>query len=180
MTPKTFDGGPLADVRAQDDDGRWTLQFVRVVHHPPEKVWSALTDPVQLAKWAPYTADRDLSRTGEATLTMLDGEILQDLPTSVTRAVAPALLEYTWGDDRLRWELEAVESGTRLTLRHTVQGPEWLSKVAAGWHLCLVVAAHLLDGDPIGPIVGDDARNFGWDELNHAYGEQLGLPGIGA
>jgi uncharacterized protein YndB with AHSA1/START domain len=126
-----------------------------------------------LARWAPYTADRDLGRTGEATLTMLGGEIAQDLPASVTRADAPTLLEYTWGDDRLRWELEPIESGTRLTLHHTVQGPDWLSKVAAGWHLCFVVAAHLLDGDPIGPIVGEDARNFGWDQLNDAYAERL-------
>jgi len=49
MTRNTFDVGPLADVTAEDDDGRWTLQFVRVLHHPPEKVWSALTDPVQLS-----------------------------------------------------------------------------------------------------------------------------------
>ena len=32
---------------------------------------------------------------------------------------------------------------------------------------------HLLDGDPIGPIRGADARNYGWDELNQAYADEL-------
>jgi uncharacterized protein YndB with AHSA1/START domain len=136
-------------------------------------VWTALTDPAQLAKWSPFTPDRDLSHTGAATLTMTEGEISHDGPALVTRADAPRLLEYTWGDDHLRWELEAIESGTLLTLRHTVQGPEWLSKVAAGWHICLVVAEHLLDGDEIGPITGQNARNYGWDQLNDAYADRF-------
>ena len=66
-------------------------------------------------------------------------------------------------------------TGTRLTLRHTVEDRQWVPKVAAGWHLCLDVAEHLLDGDPVGPIRGADARNYGWDELNEAYAAKLGL-----
>jgi hypothetical protein len=50
-----------------------------------------------------------------------------------------------------------------------------VSKVAAGWHLCLVVAERMLDGAPIPPIRGDDARNFGWTELDAEYARQLGL-----
>jgi hypothetical protein len=50
-------------------------------------------------------------------------------------------------------------------------------KVAAGWHLCLLVAEHLLDGQPIGPIRGTDARNYGWDELHDAYAAKLGILG---
>jgi hypothetical protein len=104
---------------------------------------------------------------------MTEGDIADEQPAVVTRAEAPTLLEYRWGDDLLRWELEAVDGGTRLTLHHTVQGPDWLSKVAAGWHICLVVAEHLLDGDEIGPIAGQNARNYGWDDLNDAYAERL-------
>jgi uncharacterized protein YndB with AHSA1/START domain len=33
--------------------------------------------------------------------------------------------------------------------------------VAAGWHLCLGVAEHLLDGDPVPRTVGEDAKNHG-------------------
>jgi uncharacterized protein YndB with AHSA1/START domain len=95
-------------------------------------VWAALTEPAQLRQWAPYTADRDLGSTGEATLTMIDGDSSEELPASVIRAEPPTLLEYTLATDLLRWELAATDTGTRLTLRHTVKEPAWVPKVAAG------------------------------------------------
>ncbi len=48
-----------------------------------------------------------------------------------------------------------------------------MPKVAAGWHLCLDVAERLLDGDPVGPIRGEDAKNYGWDRLREEYAERL-------
>ncbi|HWB70813.1 MAG TPA: SRPBCC family protein [Egibacteraceae bacterium] len=165
--------GALAQVDYHATEDRWTLVFVRDLRHPPQKVWTALTEPAQLLEWAPFTADRNLGSVGDATLTMIDGDTSQDLPASVRRAEPPTVLEYTWGDDVVRWELAATDRGTRLTLRHTVQDREWLPKVAAGWHLCLVVAEHLLDGAPVGPIRGEDAKNYGWDDLHDAYAEKL-------
>ncbi|HEU4421496.1 MAG TPA: SRPBCC family protein [Pilimelia sp.] len=177
MKPTTFQPGPPAAVAShRGEDGRWTLIFVRDLRHPPEKVWEALTDPAQLREWAPFNADRDLGDLGEATLTMIDGDTTEDLSASVVRADPPALLEYTWGSDHLRWELTPTGTGTRLTLRHTVAEREWLPKAAAGWHLCLVVAERMLDGHPIGPIRGSDAHNYGWDELHDAYAERLTPP----
>jgi uncharacterized protein YndB with AHSA1/START domain len=173
MQDATFNPGELADIEVLPSADRWTLVFVKNLRHPPEKVWAALTEPEQLGRWAPYTADRDLASTGEATLTMIDGDTSQDLRASVVRAEPPLLLEHTWGDDLLRWELTATTTGTRLTLRHTLDDREWAPKVAAGWHLCLVVADRLLDGQPIDPIRGEDARRFGWDELNERYAERL-------
>jgi uncharacterized protein YndB with AHSA1/START domain len=177
MNRATFEPGPLAEVDCQASDDRCTLVFVRDLRHPPEKVWAALTEPAQLSRWSPFTSDRDLGSPGDATLTMIDGEASEATPASVSRAEPPTLLEYTWGTDLLRWELAAIGSGTRLTLRHTVADRTWVPKVAAGWHLCLVVAERLLDGEPIEPIRGEDARNYGWDELNDAYAEKLAIPG---
>ncbi|MPZ27438.1 MAG: ATPase [Micromonosporaceae bacterium] len=179
MDGNTLDLGPLFEVDSQASEDRWTLVFVRDLRHPPERVWAALTEPEQLYAWSPYTADRNLGTVGEATLTMIDAETSVDLPAVVRHAEPPTLLEYSWGTDLLRWELAATGSGTRLTLRHTVEDRDWLPKVAAGWHLCLVVAEHLLDGRPIGPIRGNDARNYGWDELHDAYAEKLGIAGTG-
>jgi uncharacterized protein YndB with AHSA1/START domain len=177
MDRTQFDPGPIADVTVRSDDDNWTLVFVRDLRHPIGKVWDALTQPGQLDEWSPYTADRDLGRVGEAMLTMIDGTTSETMPATVTRAEPPTLLEYR-GDDQwqLRWELAATGTGTRLTLLHTLKDPDWVPKVAAGWHLCLVVAEHLLDGDPVGPIRGSDARNYGWDELNQAYADKLGIP----
>ena len=61
------------------------------------------------------------------------------------------LLEYTWGDDVLRWQLEPTRRGTRLTLLHTMDDHAMLPKVAAGWHICLDVADQAMSGNPIRP-----------------------------
>jgi len=84
------------------------------------------------------------------------------------------LLEYTWGEDVLRWELEAIATGTRLALRHTLSDRSWASKVAAGWHICLDVADHLLAGAPVGRIVAEEAFEYDWARLAREYGERLG------
>jgi uncharacterized protein YndB with AHSA1/START domain len=173
MKRETFRPGPLADVRYETDGDRWTLVFVRDLRHPPASVWAALTDPARVGDWAPYTADRDLGTTGDVTLTVIDGDTAQELPSTVLRAEPPTLLEHTFGPDLLRWELAPTATGTRLTLRHTVQDKDFGPKAAAGWHRCLDVAQHLLDGDPVGPIRGREALDFGFDALNQAYGDRL-------
>lgn len=178
MSTQPFDPGPLAEVSGEPNDPGWTLVFVRELRHAPERVWRALTDPKEVGAWAPYTSDRDLGQVGEAKLTMIDTDDAADgmvLAATVERADSPALLEYTWGEDRLRWELELTEGGTRLTLRHTVSDRDLLPKVAAGWHLCMVVAERMLDGDPIPPIRGEKAKDFGWDDLHLAYAMEIGV-----
>ncbi|HWL35343.1 MAG TPA: SRPBCC family protein [Frankiaceae bacterium] len=168
----TFDPGPLADVAMTRDGERWTLELARELRFAPDRVWAVLTDPARLREWAPYTADRDLGSTGDVTLTMLDGQSA-DLPATVRRADAPKVLEYTWGGDQLRWQLDPAGAGTRLTLRHSVADRGTGLDVAAGWHLCLAVAERLLDGDPVGPIVGAAALDHGWTELRDAYEARL-------
>lgn len=176
---------PLAEVHThQSGPDTWTLIFVRHLNHPPTKVWTALTSPTHLSQWAPFTASRDLSTTGDATLSMLDGESHQDTQATVTHADPPKLLEYTWGKDLLRWELEPTPistntdtpTGTRLTLLHTAQNQHSIPKLAAGWHLCLDVAEQLLSGTPTTPIRGKDALNHGWSSLHAQYSSKLAIP----
>ncbi|MFI5891312.1 SRPBCC domain-containing protein [Actinoplanes sp. NPDC051513] len=152
---------------------QWTLIFIRELTQPPERVWTALTDPGELDQWAPFTAASALSTPGETTLTMVDGDERTDLPAVVHRADRPTLLDYTWGDDRLRWELEPTPDGTRLTLRHTLAQPGIEAMVAAGWHLCTDVLQRLLDGEPTGVIRGKDALDHGWEDLKNAYEKSL-------
>ncbi|MCZ7436078.1 SRPBCC family protein [Micromonospora sp. WMMC241] len=173
MQRDDFRPGPLADVDRVPVDDRWDLVLVRELRHPPEKVWAALTDPGQLAQWAPFLADRDLGRPGEAMLSTVDGDRTHPAPATVLRADRPIVLEHTWGDGLLRWDLDRTGAGTTLTLRHRIDRPDLAPMVAAGWHLCLDVAGHLLDGDPVGPIRGAEAKDFGWAELRDAYAERL-------
>jgi uncharacterized protein YndB with AHSA1/START domain len=179
MKQSTFLPGPLADVDCLAGEDGWTLVFVRDLAHPPEEVWEVLTDPSQLREWSPYTADRNLGSLGPATLLMIDGDVTEEFAAEVIRADRPTALEYTWGADLVRWTLAPTEGGTRLTLRHTVESDEWVPKVAAGWHICLAVADRLLAGSPVGPIVGDRAKEHGWEELHDAYAKRLGIAGTG-
>lgn len=174
MDRNDFRPTPPADVLVQTAAGRTTLVFVRDLRHPPEVVWSALTEPDRLAQWAPFLADRPLGSPGDAVLTLVDGESSERHPATVRRAEPPHLLEYTWGQDLLRWELTPTATGTRLALHHTLaDGGDIAPMVAAGWHLCLDVAAHLLAGDPVGPIRGAEAKEFGWAELRDTYARRL-------
>jgi uncharacterized protein YndB with AHSA1/START domain len=161
------------DATAESTEDGWTLVLVRELKHPPARVWTALTEPAELAAWAPFTAERALTRTGELTVTMIDGDERVELTSAVTEVDPPRLLAYRWGDDRLRWELEPTASGTRLTLRHLVGDRDDLARAAAGWHLCLDVAERLLDGDPVEPIRGRDALDHGWQQLHDGYAGRL-------
>ncbi|GAA0888962.1 SRPBCC family protein [Rhodanobacter soli] len=181
MSPSEAATGPLAQVDCQRDVDGWTLVFARELPRPPERVWDVLTDPAQLRAWSPYTANRNLGAVGDASLSMLDSE-QPDIPTTVTRAEPPRVLEYSWqleqfGRSVLRWELEPSASGTRLTLRQTIRDQDWIPKVAAGWHLCLFVAERLLQGRPVAPIIGEIALAHGWAGLRDAYAAELHIAG---
>jgi hypothetical protein len=107
---------------------------------------------------------------------MIDGSDRASFAGHVQVVEPPRVLEYTMDGQTVRWELEPAGDGTRLTLRQTVTAPDWLPRVAAGWHICLAVAQRLLDGHPIGAITGSDARRHGWAELHDRYAAELGVP----
>ena len=170
----TFDPGPPADAHVVTGADTWTLIFVRELRHPPATVWQALTDPAQLDQWAPFRADRDLATPGAATLTMVDGADEVPLAAEVRTVKEPELLEYSWGKDVLRWELEPSGAGTTLTLRHTLAEPGMDAMIAAGWHLCVAVLARLLDGEPVGVIRGRASLEYGWEDLRERYNVAFG------
>jgi hypothetical protein len=162
--------GPASGAQVRKEGAKWTLILVRELRHSPEKVWRALTDPEHLREWAPFVADGNLGTAGaKVNLTWVGRPI--PIETTVKRADAPALLEY--GD--IRWELEAVGGGTRLTLWHSIDR-RFISWGAAGWHISFDVLDRHLSGNPIGRIAGADAMKFaGWQRLNAEYAEQFGM-----
>ncbi len=168
--------GPANIARIQKDGEKWTLILVRELHHAPEKVWQAITDPAHLREWAPFDADRSLGAVGTTVnLTTVGAPAPRVTETTVTRAEAPKLLEYNWGDFNMRWELEALGDGTRLTLWTNI-GHRFIAMGAAGWHICFDVLDHLLSGAPLGRMVGPEAMKFGaWQRLNAEYSKQFGI-----
>ena len=140
------------------------------MRHSPEKVWQALTDPAHLREWAPFVADGSLGTVGsKVNLTWVGSP--KPIETTVTRADALRLLEY--GD--IRWELEVVGVGTRLTLWHSIDR-RFISWGAAGWHIAFDVLDRLLSGTPIGLIAGSEVMRFeGWQRLKAEYAKQFGV-----
>jgi uncharacterized protein YndB with AHSA1/START domain len=166
--------GPAAGAEVRKDGEKWTLVLVRELRHSPEKVWKALTDPASLREWAPFDAARSLAAVGPVRLSTVGTPAPQVSETQVTRAEAPNLLEYRWGDNDMRWQLEPLGDGTRLTLWHNIDRG-FIAMGAAGWHICLDVLDRLVADEPIGRIVGGEAMKFGWPRLNDEYTKQFGL-----
>jgi uncharacterized protein YndB with AHSA1/START domain len=168
--------GPASGAQVRKDGENWTLILVRELRHSPEKVWQALTEPAHLREWAPFEADGSLGAVGtKVKLTTVGAPTPHVTETKVTRAEAPKLLEYKWGGNDIRWELEALGLGTRLTLWTSIDR-RFISMGAAGWHICLDVLDHLLGRTPIGRIVGPDAMKFGgWQRLHAEYAKQFGV-----
>jgi uncharacterized protein YndB with AHSA1/START domain len=160
-------GAQVIKEGVQPDKDKWTLVLVRELRHSPEKVWQSLTDPAQLREWAPFVTDKSLGTVGTVKLTWVG--TATTVETTVTRADAPRVLEY----NDTRWELEALGSGTRLTLWHNIDR-RFISWGAAGWHIAFDVLDYLLSGNPIGPLVGADAmKSAGWQQLVAEYAKQF-------
>jgi len=162
--------GPASGTQVRKEGDKWTLILVREVRHSPDKVWLALTDPAQLREWAPFVVDGNLNTVGATVnLTWVGNPSPQK--TIVTRADAPHVLEF--GD--IRWELEPLGNGTRLTLWHNIDR-RFIAWGAAGWHICFDVLERLLGGAPISRIAGADAMKLaGWQRLVAEYAKQFGV-----
>jgi uncharacterized protein YndB with AHSA1/START domain len=173
---ESYAPGAACGAEIRKDGERWTLVLVRDLRHPPAKVWKALTDPEQLREWAPFDADRSLGAVGTVTLSTVGAPSPNASETRVTRADAPRLLEFNWGGQDIRWELEPLGSGgTRLTLWHNIDR-RFIAMGAAGWHICLDVLDRLLAEQPIGRMVGPATMKFGgWQRLHAEYAQQFGV-----
>jgi len=168
--------GAASGAEVRKDGEKWTLVLVRELRHSPENVWRALTDPSQLSEWAPFDADGSLGTAGATVkLTTVGAPTPHVTETTVTRADAPRLLEYNWGGFDMRWELEAIGGGTRMTLWSNIDR-RFIAWGAAGWHICFDVLERFLAGQPIGRIAGPEAMKIsGWPRLTAEYAKQFGV-----
>ncbi|MGQ0639756.1 MAG: SRPBCC family protein [Gemmatimonadaceae bacterium] len=168
--------GPASGATIRKDAAKWTLVLVRQLRHPPGKVWQALTEPEHLREWAPFDADASLDTVGtKVKLTTVGAPKPHVTETEVTRADAPKVLVYNWGGSDMRWELEALGGGTRLTLWTSIPRA-YIAMGAAGWHICFDVLDRLLSGTPIGRTVGPEAMNVdGFQRLHAEYAKQFGM-----
>ena len=88
--------------------------------------------------------------------------------TGTVEAVdAPRLLAFTWGTDRLTFELAPDGDGTTFTLTHSFDDRYGAASFATGWELCLAGLRSVLAGEPLPPPDRGIARH---EELVHEFG----------
>jgi uncharacterized protein YndB with AHSA1/START domain len=149
------------------------VRFERQLANTPERVWRAITDEEDLEHWFPARIEGNLSKGAELSFPFREGEA----PTEtgrVTEYDPPRLLAYTWGDEDLRFELEAADGGCLLRFTHALLR-ENSAKTAAGWEVCLAnLEAALAGGEP------GELPEAKWTELHDSYAAEFGVdPEIG-
>lgn len=144
------------------------LRFTRHLSHPPERVWSAITEPAHLQAWFPDTIEVSTWAVG-ATLGFRHEGGLYDMEGTVLDVVLHRALEFTWGPDRIRLELEPDGEGTRLTLLDTLEALGKAARDGAGWHVCLDHLEHHLDGH-----APDWSASERWRAVHPGYVAALG------
>jgi uncharacterized protein YndB with AHSA1/START domain len=145
------------------------LRLTRQLAHPPEKVWRALTEPEHLAAWFPDTIAVERWEVGARLRFEHEKGLFEPFEGEVLEVTPGRALEFSWGTDRLRFELEPDGDGTRLTLLDTLDELGKAARDGAGWHVCLDQLEHHLDGTTPSWSVSDR-----WREVHPSYVETLG------
>jgi uncharacterized protein YndB with AHSA1/START domain len=131
-----------------------TIVFERTVPHPPERVWRAISDEGELTAWMRYPV-KFKPEVG-ARVDFFSGEILG----RVFIADPPRTLAFSFEDPNVpenkrlidaewtvRWDLEPLGDGCKITFRHRNLGGAHLWGLGEGWHGFLEqLLAYLDDG----------------------------------
>jgi uncharacterized protein YndB with AHSA1/START domain len=145
--------------------GRWRLRFTRRLGHRPDKVWRAITEPEHLQAWFPQRITGDWVAGGKLTFSSAGGP---DFYGEVLAWTPPSLVEFSWGTDVIRLELEPSAGSCTLTLLDTFDEAGRAARDAAGWHECLDHLAGHLDGQPPSP------PGQRWAQVHPGYVDSFG------
>ena len=145
------------------------LRFTRHLDHPPGKVWQAITEPEHLQAWFPDTIKVDRWSVGARLRFEPSPEMAEPFDGEVLAFEPQTMLEFRWGTDVIRLEVEPEGEGTRLTLLDTIDELGKAARDGAGWHVCLDRLEHHLDESTPPWAPGDR-----WREIHPSYVEEFG------
>jgi uncharacterized protein YndB with AHSA1/START domain len=147
-------------------DGRPALRFERRLNHSVERVWRAVTDPAELARW--FVSE--VSWKPEA------GEVFAG-EGETGRIIAlepPRLIAWTWGVERYSFDVAPDGDGCVLVFTHVFNpdlGPSW--QHAAGWETYL----NRLDAHLAGGYLSEEQAHEDIDQLLAHYRGAFGAAG---
>ena len=149
--------------RLETVDNRPALRFERRLEHSVERVWRAVTEPVELERWfvvvVPWTPEL--------------GEVFDFGGESgrITELDAPRVLAWAWADELYRFELRPERDGCVLVFTH-VFGERVASAAqhAAGWEAYL----NRLDAHLAGGFLSEEDAHDDAPALEARYVERFG------
>jgi uncharacterized protein YndB with AHSA1/START domain len=153
----------MIDGNLETIDGRPALRFERRFDHPMERVWRAVTEPDELARWfvAPVQWTPE---TGETFESMgQSGQIIE--------LEAPQSIAWTWGGERFSFELRADGGGCLLVFTHVFDDRALGAQHATGWAIYLARLGAHLGGEAL--VEWDAYDEFA--ELHERYAARFGL-----
>jgi uncharacterized protein YndB with AHSA1/START domain len=134
----------VKDVALLTVDGRSQLRMERHLQHPPEKVWSALTEPAHISQWYPFpVAELELKEGGKVSFDAGDGSTFDGVITEVD---PPRIFAFREEDDLLRFEIMPEEGGSLLVFSHTFDDRPAAASNVTGWTDCLDALEQVVEG----------------------------------
>ncbi|MEO3945831.1 SRPBCC family protein [Gorillibacterium sp. CAU 1737] len=141
----------------------YEARFKRHFAHQVEEVWSYLVENDKLRQWFPELQVADL-REGEVIRFHMGDDRFEEM--NILSFASRSVLEYTWGEDRVRFELTPEPGGSRLLLVESLgKLTDHTPRDLAGWHVCLEVIKALLEGRPV------EGRRSQWEERYRDYSQ---------
>ena len=116
-----------------------TIEFTRSLAASPERVWTALTDPAELATWLGEGATFEAGPGGSLSHEFGEGGVVTG---EVKEWDPPSVLSYTWVfpdgvESLLTFELSPDGDGTLLRLTHEQVPAPTAMGYTPGWHAFL-------------------------------------------
>ena len=154
-------------------DGGGAIHFERHLAYAVDDVWDAITNPERLADWwLPFeaTITVDLREGGEMVFAgASDGQPIS-MSCTILRLEPPTLLEHTHPapGSTMRWELQPVDTGCILRLRHLVPN------VQAAVDNCYLVGLYT-SLSRLQPVLAGRPEPWDWDAFAAARAHYAGL-----
>ncbi len=125
--------------------------YERMLKHPPEKVWKAITDPAHIGEW--FVRTELEPRVGGRIVEHHD-HVGLSMSGRVTRFDPPRAFAHTWEAEdsanepeaSILWEIHPDGNGSRLVMTYWLRSLDGAEGELAGWHICLDVLSAVLDG----------------------------------
>ena len=139
------------------------LRFERHLDHPIERVWRAVSEPGELARWMPAAADWTPEK-GE--VFELGGQTGQ-----ITELDPPHLIAWTFAGQKFKFELHPEGEGCGLVFTHDFDETVPAAQTAAGWECYFDV----LDAHLVGQDLSEERAHQPIGERHERYAAQFGL-----